>query len=531
MKLRLLNNGGKSWKQFENAYIKGFAFVGGRLLWEEKLEQRLIAAIEKNKLSDVLKECNGNFSAVIFYHDEIYLISDKLKTYPLLYFCQNQEWIITDQAEQVLSEYKYSDLDEGTIAEFLVLGYLHDNRTFLKECKIVQCGTYVKLKPKGRIEICEYHGYVYQKVKVSPSDFTEHAKIVLEDSFQRFIKTISEKQIAIPLSGGYDSRLIACLCKKYGLQNVICYTYGDRNSLEVSISEKVAKSLGFPWYYVEYTEDKIESFWNSLELQKYCFFSMNLNTLSHVQDFIAFRELRQKGIISEYSIIVPGHSGDIFAGSHIPYSRLDQNVSAAQLILEKYYNLNPLKDLYWKQVKKESGLLTDWECKNDKDTVCDKLNNWNIRNRQSNFIINAVRVYEYFGNDWRLPLWDDDYAAFWLSLEWENRTYWYDKFMFDHYFIPQQVDFYKSANKQHQYAVKLKLPYDLKTKIKFFLCDRFNFFRKRYDPNNSNLVLKVLLEKMKNDRIPYIKYKSFKINAVIVLFQLLLLRNKMNRRS
>ena len=366
---------------------------------------------------------------------------------------------------------------------------------------------------------------------VSPSDFTEHAKIVLEDSFQRFIKTISEKQIAIPLSGGYDSRLIACLCKKYGLQNVICYTYGDRNSLEVSISEKVAKSLGFPWYYVEYTEDKIESFWNSLELQKYCFFSMNLNTLSHVQDFIAFRELRQKGIISEYSIIVPGHSGDIFAGSHIPYSRLDQNVSAAQLILEKYYNLNPLKDLYWKQVKKESGLLTDWECKNDKDTVCDKLNNWNIRNRQSNFIINAVRVYEYFGNDWRLPLWDDDYAAFWLSLEWENRTYWYDKFMFDHYFIPQQVDFYKSANKQHQYAVKLKLPYDLKTKIKFFLCDRFNFFRKRYDPNNSNLVLKVLLEKMKNDRIPYIKYKSFKINAVIVLFQLLLLRNKMNRRS
>ena len=56
----------------------------------------------------------------------------------------------------------------------------------------------------------------------------------------------------IRLSGGNDSRLIACLCKKFGLDNVTCFTYGREDSFEVAISKKVASALGYMWYFVEY---------------------------------------------------------------------------------------------------------------------------------------------------------------------------------------------------------------------------------------------------------------------------------------
>jgi hypothetical protein len=34
-------------------------------------------------------------------------------------------------------------------------------------------------------------------------------------------------------------------------------------------------------------------------------------------------------------------------------------------------------------------------------------------NRQSKYVIGSVRSYEYFGHEWRLPLWDIEYLDYW----------------------------------------------------------------------------------------------------------------------
>ena len=43
---------------------------------------------------------------------------------------------------------------------------------------------------------------------------------------KKLSKSCEGKQIAIPLSGGYDSRLIASGLHKIGFKNVICFSYG-----------------------------------------------------------------------------------------------------------------------------------------------------------------------------------------------------------------------------------------------------------------------------------------------------------------
>jgi asparagine synthase (glutamine-hydrolysing) len=130
---------------------------------------------------------------------------------------------------------------------------------------------------------------------------------------------------------------------------VSCYTYGIPESFEVKISKKVAETLGYPWYFVEYNEAKFLSVAKSPVGKDYIFWAMNLNTTSHHQDFIALKELREKGIIKNNAVIIPGHSGEILGRDQVPYHLLDSNRSVAELLYHKYFHWNILKEKYKKQ--------------------------------------------------------------------------------------------------------------------------------------------------------------------------------------
>ena len=45
---------------------------------------------------------------------------------------------------------------------------------------------------------------------------------------KRIGESCKDRQILIPLSGGYDSRLIASGLKKIGVNNVVCFSYGQK---------------------------------------------------------------------------------------------------------------------------------------------------------------------------------------------------------------------------------------------------------------------------------------------------------------
>ena len=56
-------------------------------------------------------------------------------------------------------------------------------------------------------------------------------------SIERVLERASSRQIAVMLSAGRDSRLIATL-KDLGAKNVICYSYGPAGNFEAEIAKK-----------------------------------------------------------------------------------------------------------------------------------------------------------------------------------------------------------------------------------------------------------------------------------------------------
>lgn len=451
--IRLNNVAGKIWHIGAEYSIKGFAYYNNQLFEGEALAKIILSAINNHSLDNILRYLNGNYSVIIKGRDCYYLISDKIRSYPLI-FTKNihGEWMVTDNSIGILkSKDIISDINLLSSTEFLALGYVSGNDTLYRNISTVEAGEYVMLYSDGGILRRSYFKYIFEKTLFDKETIINEAYEALESAFKRTINTIPVgSQIVIPLSGGYDSRLIACLCKKFGLENVICYTYGRKDSFEVLISQKVANTLDLPWYYVEYTPEKFAAALKSSQFNKFSEFSSNINSIPHVQEFLALEVLKGKKIIKDGAVVIPGFCGDVFGGSKVPrevfnWSQNKLNSSNfAHLIFEHFYDLNILV----KKAKKTVINKIEEDTKNvDLSTEDSFLNNyeqWCISNRLSKYIINSIRVYEFFNLDWRLPLWDDEYAEIWYHVPWRKKSSeLLEAFMFDCYFSYYKVNIRK----------------------------------------------------------------------------------------
>lgn len=485
--ISLNNNKGKSWIKFNKSYIKGFAFIGNTLLSEREIYENSIQAIIKNLLPKYLASLDGNYSMVIEYNNTYYLISDKIRSYPLFYLKKTNNIIISDDTDFFIPYLQDIQWNELSIVELLSLGYLSENRTLFKDLFIVEAGNYVSIHNEN-ITIYKYYEYIiHNKISGDKDYYIKKAKETIEKAFSKMLQTIGSRQIVIPLSGGYDSRLIACLCKRYNLSNVICFSYGRLDSWEAAISKKVAVQLDFKWYFIEYTNESWESICKSEELLKYFEFSGNFNSTPHIQDFYAIKSLTNSGIIDPDAIVIPGHSGDLLGGSHL--LGLSKKISISNLIFQRYYTLNTLKrrfkDIILKRLYKQVGSVSISENLND---FYDIFNNWGINVRQVNFIINSVRVYEFFGLDWRVPLWDDEFASYWISIPWLEKlnSELYNSFLFESYFEPYQVTFKKTATSSSSVKLLRMMYHNLPDKIKFRMKNMKNRFSKQSGSSDIN---------------------------------------------
>ena len=250
---------------------------------------------------------------------------------------------------------------------------------------------------------------------------------VLQNVFQRLISYAHGRTIVVPLSGGYDSRLIVLMLKRLGYEKVIAFSYGRPGNHEAEVSKQVAESLGVRWEFVEYSNELWREWYEAPEMKEYFNMAGNLASLPHIQDWPAVWVLQKEGRIPPNSIFVPGHSADLPAGSRSksvpdiykgPVSR-ERLIGA---IIGYHYSL-----FDWS--KKKRALFPFFEKKilevlGDLDQYPDQssaFESWDISERQPKFIVNSLRVYEFFGYEWWIPFWDKEFMDYWCRISPEKR--------------------------------------------------------------------------------------------------------------
>ncbi len=508
--IKLFNNNGFRWKNNAKIWLKGYLFDGDILKTDKQIFTELEQICTTQDLKIWLKKANGCFSLIIETCDFIWLAVDNIRTFPLFYSTDNKGITITDNPTKIF--HNASEINLLAANELESAAYVTGKNTLYKNVYQVQAGELIIYSKKVVNGL--FHADFFTK-KIYDSSFEQlQNKLIttLNKTFQRLITSLNGRQAIVPLSGGYDSRLIAVMLKKFGYQNVVTFTFGRANHGEVNLSKQVAQTLGFKWNFVEYNSLIINNFINSEVFKNYYHFAGKATAMFYMQDYFAVKYLSDNQIIDKDAVFIPGHSGDAVAGSHLrEYMR--KKMSRKQLlnlIYAKTYNQNNHKK-HKKQFLKLIDNFIDQYYGNI--PTYNIFESWVYAERQAKFIVNSANIFDFFGYEYRLPFWDTELVDFFKSVPFEYKLYkkLYDNTLKNNYFNKYNVDFNNEIQINSfdikKQRIKNKIRPHLHKKCKLYFLNKNDWAA--YEP-----ITKYFLNNLKERNIPYL-FRADSYNSII----------------
>ncbi len=397
------------WYKNDEGLFRGYVYDDeDRFLINEEAWQFINRA-----LNDKRQFINGVFLFVRFYQEECVMLSDWGRSFTMLFGFKNHQWHIGDDGWNLAEKLELRK-DEIQAFHFEAFSFCPDHSTPWLGLSQMQANERVVLKANG---------------EVSLTDFATLPKFNLnfEQANTRMVNRLLSKKIegkyVVPLSGGWDSRQLLCSLILSGVQNIIAYTYGNEESSEVKIAASIAKELNVEWFFVSYTPDLIRQLFGGKGRDFLHYASQGISSPQE-QEFFALLELTRRGVIRKGDVLLPGYCGDLPAGSYVltdvnAQSKVntrtikrwirDRHLAFARgsgvedLLLTKIYaNLEPSQD----------ATFEDWNRGHER---------WFIKEKVSKYVLNGLRTFEYFGIEWRLPLWDVEWLAYCYGCHFEQR--------------------------------------------------------------------------------------------------------------
>lgn len=414
----------------EGLFLTGTVFYRQQRLTAVSLLALLRDAVSTDKLMQLLQNLEGFFSLIWQQEAQLLLASDRLRSRPLFY-CYNADggWLVAEQPDALVGH--SPGLNTEAVNAFEQLGYVPGSATLYSGIFQLQAAELVLLRD-GCAEVQRRHYYWFLPANVSVSvtaDVSTQLHSELDQTLlkvtQRLIDYAAGRTIVLPLSGGYDSRALALYLYKLGYPKVVTFTFGKPSSREVAYSKRVAESLGFPWFFVPYSQKLWRRVMRSEHFCRYLQFCHHGVSVPNIQVYPALAHLFAQGDIPPDALLVPGHTGDFVSGGHLPAKPEQAKTIDALLIAVRTRHFvygkscdgNVLSALR-RQLQADLNVALERQVHPVSVAEC-----WNWRERQAKFIVNSNRYYDYFQLDWWMPLWDLPMLEFWQQVPLQQRQH------------------------------------------------------------------------------------------------------------
>ncbi|HQP69227.1 MAG TPA: asparagine synthase C-terminal domain-containing protein [Clostridiales bacterium] len=477
IKIDLSNDRGFCWYRSVGRYFKGYILHNGHYLTDKEAQDHLETGIaDLSCLDEFFRNLNGIYSFIIQKNGKTLIVSDRTRSFPIFYKIKGNEIKISD--DSLVLKDAGSVIDQEAVNIFLHAGYVTGKNTLYGDIKQVRAGEYFIATQEEVIKKV-YHRYNSEELVNDESILEDELFRIINDIGDDLAASLKGRTPVVPLSSGFDSRLIAVLLKQHGFNSAITFTYGRKNNPELDLSERSAEKLGFKWHYMEYTNETVKGFLNSEEFNRYYPSASNYSSMFYLQEYFALQELKK--IIPEDAVFIPGHSGDFFAGSH-----LNKNIIASRSedeiigeIFQKHYSNKHIDDTD-RQILEKSvrGTLED----KGNFTYLD-FEDWDLKERQAKFILNSNRIYEFFGYEYRLPLMDSRLIDFFVKVHPDLKygKILYDKVLKQRFFKDYELNFENETNPSPA-ALEIQ---EKKNRLKKILHEKIiNFYREKFKKKN-----------------------------------------------
>ncbi|WP_218598435.1 asparagine synthetase B family protein [Polaribacter sp. NJDZ03] len=464
MEITLKHNLGFSWYKNNTVSIKGYFYINDTFYEKEKALNLLSKITTTDKFKEVLNTINGVFTIIIKNKENIFIASDVTRTFPLFYTLQNKKLFLSDDIHYLKDTFNINDFDTTSEIDFKAANHTQGKKTLLKNVYQVQASEFLIVEKNHIVESDFFYSYAIEKESSDSYAILKNKAInAFENTFKRFIRSLNNRTAIIPLSGGFDSRLIAVMLKKHNYKNVICYTYGRKDSFEIKNSKKTAEVLGFKWLFIEYDSQIINNYLETNEFKEYAHFAGKLSSMPYLQEYFAVKHLKDNKVIPKNAIFIPGYAGDFLGGSQflkvIP-EKLEHNKIVDLIISKKYSNFK-LTISNKKRIKKEvEKTLLDFDTNYLKKIPSSVFEDFDLKEKIAKYIFNSANFYTYFGFEHRFPFWDKELLDFFKKVPVKHKIMktLYDDVLINEYFKSYNVHFEQELqpSEKNIYAQKIK---------------------------------------------------------------------------
>ena len=353
---------------------------------------------------------------------------DPVRSYPLIWARDGDSIHVDHDGPRMAQRLGLgpNDVDRAMATAVALAGYTIGNATLYPQVRQLGPGEYL-IVANGQDRIGRYHRWApWQPSDATPNDLVPALSQLNERIIEKLVASADGRPILVPLSAGLDSRFVASGLAQAGYRNVQCFAFGLAGNREAEMSRAIAKRLGFTWHFVPYTPAIVGAAFENDDHARYVAYSDSLTGMHFPQEYVALTTLRTQGDLSPDAIVVNGQAGDFIAGNHVPTvlqepaydagreARRDRIIDA---LLAKHYKhwrvlLTPDRlDTVRRLLTDEIAAIGDLPSSADGDHGI--YEHCEFQDRQSKYVLNGQRIYEYLGLDWRLPLWDRAYMDFW----------------------------------------------------------------------------------------------------------------------
>jgi len=494
IQLKLEPNLVHTWYSHNNIHVIGNAFFEKSLLNSQAINCYFSETKNEFEFKEKLSKLSGHFSIIIELNNTLLLAVDSIRTYPIFIKSEPDLIHISNKIDGT-----NCSINKGQASFFEHIYCTTDNHTLLNEWQQLQAGEIAIInKTSYHIKIESY--YTHCQKENYEINLSQELKKLEQKLIDKIRQYCSNNPILLPLSGGYDSRYLLSLLLKNNIKNITCFTYGRANSYEVKTAEKVCRTLNIELIIIEYSDELLSIFFQE-KWKQYSDYNHHFSSLPHEQDFFALHYLSQNNLIPKNAILLNGFCQDLHGGSIFEPIK---NIDIRSYILHKHHILyhNTSYENTWNGYQE-----------------------WFIKNRVSKFIINSVRVYEFFGIDFYLPFWQKDWIEFWYTVPLKKRLNqsFYNNYLMDGIFKEMNIDFikpsYDSTNKH--YRIKTLAKKVLPRTIKKYLQDK-NSIDINKDTNNTLFLYKEIYKRL----IHPPNEKNFRINNIHALYLLQTLKQE-----
>lgn len=428
----------RQWVGSGTVAVRGRAFRGDDRLTGDSLCENFVDVATLEGFAETLDALNGFFAVVVDGADGVLLGVDHVRSVPLVYApapdhaggtaerAGDATWLAGDDATAI-AERLDSPYDPLSESEFLVSGGVLDDRTLFPELRTVRPGEAVRLADGGTdsIRYTDFRPRVDETSDTGTDDdraVRERLETGIDAAFDRFAEVVDDRQVAVALSGGYDSRLLVTELARREV-DLLAYSFGRPDAEDVTVARDVAAALEVPWEFVEYSTEQWGAWYRSAERPAYVEHAFTYDTIPNYGSLPAVSRLRQRGVIDDDAVCSSGQT-IVGVSENVPHEIEVSEPTRADLVDA---TVRYLARWQWENPAFDAALRSRVEASIPGDAVASlpdafaRFEHWKRLERHTKYFLGDVRQYDFHGLDWWLPLWDRAIVDAWAAVPFADR--------------------------------------------------------------------------------------------------------------